>query len=406
MNTLPTSPARQRIAESPSTLPFLGALAAMGALTMDIYMPAIPTMAAELGVAIVKVNNTISSFLIGYAIGQFFGGLLSDQVGRKRIGLTGLGIYVAACLLVVAAPNIEAITWLRAIQALGVGFSSVACLALVRDIYDPAVLGRRLATVTVIMLAAPLLAPAAGTLLMSIGWRSIFVAKAIYGTVMGLWWALAFPETHAGRWRNLNLLTIFRQCVAVLSRQVDGRRLPSRLVMALGFSASVMMVYLTNSAFLYMQTLGLGPKSFAMVFAFGVTGFIGGALIARRFLTLQSAARLMRHALACQLVVATLLLVLVIGGRAMVWNVLPCIFLLLAMQGIISPSGSAQYLQHFSKLAGSAAAVQMTAVYSAGGLFGWVSGLLYDGSLVPMTAVMLICSVMANAIARPALRQP
>src|SRR3970040_4418 len=166
---------------------FFGALVALGPLSMDAYLAAIPLMAEDFGVGIVEVNNTLSLFLIGYAIGQFFGGSFSDQIGRKRIGYIGLSVYVTTTFAMAFVATVEQMLVLRFFQAVGGGFSTVICMASVRDIYPLEELGRRFATVTMIVLVAPLVAPALGSLMLPVGWQSIFLLKAAYavGLVIG-----------------------------------------------------------------------------------------------------------------------------------------------------------------------------------------------------------------------------
>jgi DHA1 family bicyclomycin/chloramphenicol resistance-like MFS transporter len=159
---------------------FIGALVAIGPLSLDAYLPAMPAMAEAFGVSIVAINNTISIYLIGYGVGQFFGGAFSDQIGRKRIGLIGLGIFTLASVAIAFAHTVEQVQWLRFVQAIGGGFSTVICMAIVRDVYPVAEIGRRMAMVTLIMLASPLVAPTIGAFLLKYGWPSIFLFKATY----------------------------------------------------------------------------------------------------------------------------------------------------------------------------------------------------------------------------------
>ena len=121
---------------------------------MDAYLPAIPAMVEYFDSDIVSLNNTLSVFLVGYAFGQFFGGAFSDQVGRKRIGYVGLSVYVITTLAMTLTTTVEQLMALRFLQAIGGGFSTVICMALVRDIYPMEELGRRFATVTMIVLVA------------------------------------------------------------------------------------------------------------------------------------------------------------------------------------------------------------------------------------------------------------
>ena len=208
---------------------FFGALVALGPLSMDAYLPAMPAMAAAFGVSIVSLNNTLSVFLIGYAVGQFFGGSFSDQIGRKRIGYAGLVLYIFASVGVAFAQDVEQMLVLRFVQAIGGGFSTVICMATVRDVYPIEELGRRFATITMIVLVAPLVAPVLGAVLLPFGWETIFVVKAGYAAILLGLYALLVPETRRGHWRDLSVRSIFRQCWEVVTRRVDGQRVADSL---------------------------------------------------------------------------------------------------------------------------------------------------------------------------------
>jgi MFS family permease len=173
---------------------FFGALVALGPLSMDAYLPAMPAMAAAFGVSIVSLNNTLSVFLIGYAVGQFFGGSFSDQIGRKRIGYTGLILYILASLGVAFAQDVQQMLVLRFLQAVAGGFSTVICMATVRDVYPIEELGRRFAAITMIVLVAPLVAPVLGAFLLPFGWESIFVVKASYAAILLGLYTLLVPR--------------------------------------------------------------------------------------------------------------------------------------------------------------------------------------------------------------------
>ncbi|HSG63445.1 MAG TPA: MFS transporter, partial [Gammaproteobacteria bacterium] len=218
MSTEPDKPARP-----PFFLVFLGALIALGPLTVDAYLPALPTMADTFGTSIEIVNYTISLYLIGFGIGQFFGGSLSDQVGRKTVGLAGLGIYVVASLGIAQADSIGVVLALRVVQALGGGLATVVSLAAIRDMYSPSEAGQKFAVVMLIMLLAPLLAPAGGAMLLGLSWRAIFAALVVYGLLLIVWYSWGIPETRAGPWATVSFLSTFRQCYEVVNRRVDDR---------------------------------------------------------------------------------------------------------------------------------------------------------------------------------------
>jgi MFS transporter, DHA1 family, multidrug resistance protein len=377
---------------------FFGALAALGPLSIDAYLPGIPAMASTFGVTVVRLQNTLNVFLIGYAIGQFFGGALSDQIGRKRVGYSGLVVYLVTSVAIAFAATVEQMLALRFFQAIGGGFSTVICFATVRDIYPVAQLGRRFATVTMVLLVAPLVAPALGAAVLPLGWEMIFVLKAVYAGILIVVYAFVVPETRPGRLRNLSLRSVFRQCFDVVRRRVDSRLLPIRYAMAMAFSASCMMIFVTNSSFMYMEYFGVGPTRFSFLFALSVLGFMAMNLFSMWRLKSDNAGTFFRVGLTLQVIVVAGLLTVVASGHAVLPAVVPFIVLAVSTLGLIGPAGSSRYMGFFGELAGSASSVYTTMMFFLGGTFGWLSGVLNDGTLLPIAAMMLAASFAANAI--------
>lgn len=377
---------------------FFGALAALGPLSIDAYLPGIPAMASAFGVSVVSLQNTLNVFLVGYAIGQFFGGALSDQIGRKRVGYSGLAVYLLTSIAIAFAGSVEQMLTLRFFQAVGGGFSTVICMATVRDVYPVEQLGRRFATVTMVLLIAPLAAPALGAAILPLGWEMIFVLKAAYAGLLLAAYAVVVPETRPGRLRNLSLRSVFRQCFEVVRRRVGSRRLPVRYATAMAFSASCMMIFVTNSSFIYMEYFGVGPASFSMLFALSVLGFMAMNLFSMWRLDSDNAGTFFRVGLTVQVLVVAGLLTVVATRHAALTTVVPFIVLAVSTLGLVGPAGSSRYMGFFRELAGSASSVYTTMMFFLGGTFGWLSGLLNDGTLLPIAAMMLAASLTANAI--------
>lgn len=382
----------------PMLILFFGALVALGPLSMDAYLPAIPAIAEAFGVGIVSINNTLAVFLIGYAAGQLFGGSVSDQIGRKRVGTVGLSVYIVACIAIVFAHNVEQMLVLRFFQALGGGFSTVICMATVRDIYPLHELGKRFATVTMVVLVAPLVAPVLGSLLLPLGWESIFLVKAGYAILLFALYAVLVPETRAGKWGDFSLRAIFRQCAEVVTRRVAGRRVPIRYALAMAFSGAVLMTFVTNASFIYMEYFGIDADHFPLVFGLSVLGFMTTNLFSMRRLHSDNAAAFFRRGLLVQLGAVALLAAVTASGFDTLWTVVPLIVVMMSTLGIVGPAGSARYMGFFDKLAGSASSVYMTMMFAFGGLLGIATGELYDGSLLPVVGVMAAASIVANVI--------
>lgn len=399
-----TSPSTDRSAVPAVHVPrhlilFIGALVAIGPLSLDAYLPAMPAMAEAFGVSMVRINNTISIYLVGYGIGQFFGGAFSDQIGRKRIGLIGLSIFVLASLAIGVSTTVEQVQWFRFVQAIGGGFSTVICMAIVRDVYPVHELGRRMAMVMLVMLASPAIAPTLGAVLLRYGWHSIFFFKAAYAGSLAAYYAVAVPETHAGDWRKLSVLSTLRQCADVIARRGASGRRPIMFAVTAALGASVFMTFITNASFAYIDYFGVPAILFPLYFSIGVLGLVGTNLFSMRHLKPPSAPLFFRFGLLLQLTAVTFLLGAVLLGAPSIWLVVVPVAVVVSCFGLVGPSGSSQYMSHFDRLAGSASSLYTTLLFSSGAIFGAVSGLYFDNTLLPMAITMFVASLAANACA-------
>ena len=388
------------IAAPPYLILFVGALVAIGPLSIDMYLPAMPAMAKAFDVGIVRMNDTLSMYLVGYGIGQFFGGAFSDQIGRKRIGMIGLVIFTLASLAIGMSTTADQVQWLRFVQAIGAGFATVICWAIVRDVYPVQELGKRMAMVTLVMLASPAIAPTLGAALLRFGWHSIFFFKAAYAAVLVVYYALAVPETRPGEWRNLSVLSTLKQCWQVIAyRNPTGGRHPITFAFAGSFSAAVFMTFITNASFAYIDYFGVSPQMFPLYFGVGVIGMVATNFLSMRRLNTNSAPQFFRYGLLIQICSVTFLLLAVLAGAPSIWLVVLPVAVIVSCFGLIGPSGTSQYMSHYGSLAGSASSLYTTMLFSSGAVFGAVSGIYFDGTLLPMAVTMFVASLIANALA-------
>jgi DHA1 family bicyclomycin/chloramphenicol resistance-like MFS transporter len=382
----------------PYLILFIGALVAIGPLSLDAYLPAMPAMAEAFGVGTVQINNTISVYLVGYGVGQFFGGAFSDQVGRKRVGLIGLTTFMLASILIALATTVSQVQALRFVQAIGGGFSTVICMAIVRDVYPIDQLGKRMSMVMLVMLASPLCAPAIGAMLLRFGWPFIFLFKAVYAALLCAYYLFRVPETRPGSWRRLSISSMLRQCADVVTRKSPNGLRPALFPLCVGFAASVFMTFLTNSSFVYIDYFDVPAAHFPIYFAFSLVGLVAVNLYSMKRMTLSRAPFLFRFGLAVQFVALTTLLIVVLSGPSSIWLVVAIIAVMVATFGLTGPAGSAQYMSHFHELAGSASSLYTTSMFAMGAIFGAASGVFFDGTLVPMVVTMTIASVVANLV--------
>lgn len=378
-------------------LPFFSMLAAVSPFAMQVYVPAIPGMVDEFNSDINILNSTISSYMIGTAIGQLFGGPLSDQLGRKTIATGGLIVFILATLCIIFSPNIEVLFMGRIVQALGGGFASVICMASVRDVFPPLEAGRKYALVLIVMMIAPMLAPFIGAFLLNYGWRSIFWAVAAYGMVALTWYRLGIPETNTSATNKVDFLNILEKFNGVFQKK-SGNLRPILYSLSITFSTGVVMIILTQSAFMYMEYFGVSAQRFPFILA--LNSFL---IMLAMFYSMQRQKKVHPHYLFkkgsyFQLLVVTVLFLYVYFAEPS----LPVIIILVALSqgamGLCSPNGVAVYISHYNKLAGSATSINLMFLFGVGSILGTIPAFFFDGSLLPVTAVMLVSSLVCVAI--------
>lgn len=377
---------------------FMALFMALAPFSIDAYLPSFPSIAAEFGVDPSRVSYTMSSYLIGLAIGQILGGPLSDQIGRKRIGLLGLTIYLAMTLLIIFAQTVDQLIVLRALQAFGGGFATCVIMPTIRDISAPEKAAGRMAMVFLIMLMAPMLAPIVGVSLLPLGWRFIFVFLFVYGGLIFLVYTFFIKETRFDRLRRPDFPAIFSQYKKVVRHRLDGQRVSIWYGLAASFSGSLMLIYITNVSFIYQTYYQVGNKLFAGLFIFVVACLAIVQSISARYLksrSLHQTANYFRFGQRLQLCLTAVLLVVIFFDPAL-WVFMACIASVLACMGINGPAGAGLYLSAFKKLSGSASSLLTVGNFALGSLFGLLSGVFHTGTLVPFAVVIFCVSLAAN----------
>lgn len=377
-------------------LAFLGGLVALGPLSIDAYMPVMPDMALHFNVDMVAVNLTITAYVFGGALGQFFAGALSDHIGRRPLGLIGLLIFAAASLAVAVAARIEQVWTLRALQALGAGTASVICIAQLRDIYRPEEVGRKIANVTLVMLVAPMAAPMIGAALAQLGWASVFHFLTIYGFLYLLIYFFYVPETGVSERRAVTLGSLMNSYGAVLRHRVGGRRIAQRVMLFSACGAGIFMSYLTNAAYIYMEHFQLSAFQFAAAFGAGGLAIIVGNRSAVRLMGKFPPARILRAANALHLgaILAALAGALLFPNSLSV--AISALLAIVGVGGAIAPSASGYFIGLFEQDVGSAASLSATFVFMVGAAFGALAALLSGGGLAPIFLVMLAAGLLAR----------
>ena len=369
----------------------LGALTAFSSMSIDMYLPAFPQMAKDLGVPLGTVQLSISAFLFGSAAGQLFWGPLADRYGRRRPLLCGIALYVAStigCAFVQTGTGL--LCW-RVVMAVGGGAGMVISRAVVRDLYDTAEAARMFSLLMLVMGAAPILAPiAGGQLLLITGWRGIFGFLGIFGVLSIVAALVGLPESLPPERRDRRH---FSRMAAVYWQLLKNRHY-LRYAVALGCVAGVNFAYISGAPFLFIELHGVSPQHFGFFFGANACGLIGASQVNRRLLRRYDARRILDAALGCNAVASLLLTGAVATGVGGFPAQVILIFLCLCSTGLLYPNVTALAMAPFDKAAGSASALLGTIQYSIGASAGALVGVLHNGSALPMTATMAACGLL------------
>jgi DHA1 family bicyclomycin/chloramphenicol resistance-like MFS transporter len=368
----------------------LGALVALGPLTIDMYLPALPKIADELSVSSSVAQLTLTGTLAGLALGQLIVGPLSDSLGRRRPLMAGIALHMLASLLCVVAPNVMTLGLARGLQGMGAAAASVVAVAVVGDLFADSAAATVMSRLMLVLGVAPVLAPSLGAAVLLRGsWHWVFVALVVLAGALLLMAALALPETlPVSHRRPLHVSSILGTYAELLR---DSRFVILVLVAALGMSG--LFAYISAAPFVLQGRYGLDQQAFALVFAAGAVALIGSTqlnvVLLRRFTPQAITVTALGAASVAGLLFIGLTLAAV-GGLA---GFLVPVLAILAAMGLVIPNAPAVALSRHPDAAGTAAALLGAAQFGLGAAVAPLVGALGNGALalsVVMTAGMVI----------------
>ena len=381
----------------------LAALTAIGPLSTDMYLASLPDIARQLDASTAQVQLTISSYLIGFAVGQIVYGPLSDRHGRKPVLLGAVALYCAASLACALATSIEMLIVARAVQALGGSGGIVLARAIVRDLYSGARAGRELSVMGAVMALAPVLAPIAGGLLQTgLGWRSVFFTLVGVGLIgAGVVWPL-LPETLPARAAEPVSPASMLKSYRVVARN------PAYLaylgLASTGFGG--LFAWISGTSFVLQNLYGLTPFQFGVAFAVGSVGYMSGTMLAARLVMRLGIDRTLGIGAGAMAAGGLGMVMAVALGLTSAASLVLPMALYLAGLGMVLPQAIAGAMTPFPERAGAASALLGFIQQSAAALCGAVVGWLLGQSAWPLAAAVAVmgCASLLLWISTRALR--
>jgi DHA1 family bicyclomycin/chloramphenicol resistance-like MFS transporter len=353
-------------------------------------------MADSYGVRVTDVERSVSLYVMGTALGQLLGGPLSDHLGRKPVAWGGLLLFALASLLISLSTALWQLDLLRVIQALGGGATVVVAAASVRDWFDGQEAARVLSNIGLIMLIAPLVAPAVGAMLVLLqGWQAIFIGLAGYALLMVVWVAKVMP-THIPVAVDRRLRDVAKGWGRVLSH-----RAAMAIILANGLSFSTLFAFITDSAFVYLRIYAVGETAFPLLFGANVATMILFNRVNLLLLRRIPAIRLMTAALIIQVSAAWLLLLTVlILGKPPLWLLVPLIMLAGGAVAMVIPNAIACFTHYFPHDSGAATGINGSLQFFLAGMTGILMTSLHNHSLLPLGLAMALAATLALTLQR------
>jgi MFS transporter, DHA1 family, multidrug resistance protein len=381
----PRVPSRTRL------ILLLGVMVALGPLTIDMYLPALPNIADDYGVSSSVVQLTLTGTLAGLGLGQLIVGPLSDSLGRRRPLMAGIVLHMVASVLCLFAPNIALLGVARGLQGMGAAAAMVVAFAIVGDLFAESAAATVISRLMLVLGVAPVLAPSLGAaVLLKASWHWVFAVLVVIAGALLLLAAMALPETLAvSHRRPLKVRGIAATYVEVLR---DVRFVVLVLVAALGMSG--LFAYISGAAFVLQDRFGLDQQAFALVFGAGAVALIVATqfnvVLLRRFAP-QTIALWALAAASAAGVVFVGLSVAHVGG--LLGFVLP-VWAILGAMGLVIPNAPAVALSRHPEAAGTAAAVLGAAQFGLGAAIAPLVGVLGNDEFA-LALVMTVGMVIA-----------
>jgi len=369
---------------------FLGMLTAITPLATDLYLPALPIMPGELNTTASNIQMTIGIMTFGVALGQLFGGPISDTMGRKVPLIIGNLLCVISGLICAYAPSIEILLLGRFLQGLTGSVGVVIAKAIARDFASGQELTKLFALLMMVNGLAPVLAPlVGGQLLLFTTWRVIFVILAVFSAIL-LVGSFLFRESLPKEKRVTGgLATAIKNYFTLIK---DKRFLGQSLIQFFAFGS--FFAYISGSSFVYQNIFQLSAQKFSYLFGINSCGIILASAISGRVSNVVTSRQILTFSL-WELTIGSLLFLV---AMIFEWSLIPVTTILFFTVCTVSLFGSASFsmaMTNYGKMAGSASAILGFASMFAAGIVSPLVGIGGDHTGIPMGITMLVCAALS-----------
>ncbi|MCP4988038.1 MAG: multidrug effflux MFS transporter [Colwellia sp.] len=369
-------------------LPLLAAILAVSPLAVDMYLPAMPTLAAHLNTPMTMVQNSLSVYLLGYALGLILFGPMADKYSRRKLVILGIGGFFFASLLLPVVSNIEQFLTVRFFQAFISSAATVVVPGAVREYYGKDT-AKGLSYVSMIMMLAPMIAPSIGSmLLLAHSWQLIFYALALYSFIVLLLVFTYLPDavqpTNENRVNTVESvqLSFIQRYKIVLSNGEARLDIISSMIISLAFFS-----YITAIPFVYLEVFNVSEYSFSLLFALNVLALMTAHFTNTRFVVRKGSRTMLRVGLCTATLAAALLALVNLLELPLIYTVV-AIFPLMGSISMVAVNSDALILTKFPTHSGTVTAVIGTLRWGIGALAGPILAFFYDGSAKPFALLM------------------
>ncbi|WP_421759502.1 multidrug effflux MFS transporter [Devosia sp.] len=385
------------------TAVILGLLSVVGPVAIDMYLPALPAIAAQLGATTAEVQFSLMAYMAAIAVCQLFYGPVSDMVGRKPPLYFGIGVFVIGSIGCALSPSIEWLIVFRFVQGVGACASMALPRAIVRDNYTGAEAAQLMSLLMLVFSISPILAPLSGSVVIAFGdWRLLFWVMTVVGALALLLCIVGLKETRPKSARvESSVMSALRGYAMLIT---DMRFVGLSLIGAFGMSS--FMAFIGNSSFIYIEHYGLTPTEYSLAFSVNAISFFAvsqatGVLV-KRF-GLQSVVRVAVTGFAAAMV---LLAAIFLSGVDNMWVLSGLMFVAFGFLGLVLPTTAVLAMDAHGEIAGTASALMGTLQMVAGAGVMGVVGAFFNGTAIPMVTAFAICAGLAFILTMLTLRAP